>query len=306
VSQGLLILLSKIAFLIAIIGVGALLKHFGLKYISRTISILVLYILVPLLHLKIFATLEISHQLAYVVLIILFYNIFSLIFLSFLLRREINKPVKYSTILAATFQNCGFLPLPLCMIVCNDVTIVIVYVFLQIILLYPLAVLMASTNQSLGGKLKQAFIKILLTPVITFSIVGLLLNFTGATYLIPDLILKIFGILGQIGIYMSLLVVGLEIPSWKLMGGVNRQESLILVWRLGVSPILHLIPSYLLMINPIWFKQMIIESIMPPATMSVVLARIYGFSTEIISKTILISLVVSLSAIFLMMFTAVL
>ena len=73
-----------------------------------------------------------------------------------------------------------------------------------------------------------------------------------------------------------------------------------------MSPILQLVPAYFLVSNPIWFKQIIIESIMPPATMSVVLARIYEFSTEIISKTILISLVISLSAVFLMMLTAVL
>ena len=144
-----LILLSKIAFLGAVIGVGVLLKYFGLRCTSKVISVLVLYVLIPLLHLKIFATLEMSHQLTYIVLIILFYNFFSLIFLGFLLKGKADKRVKCSVILASTFQNCGFLPLPLCMIICGDVTVVAVYVFLQIMLLYPSALLIASNRQSL-------------------------------------------------------------------------------------------------------------------------------------------------------------
>jgi predicted permease len=87
---------------------------------------------------------------------------------------------------------------------------------------------------------------------------------------------------------LSFYIVGAGIASlWPARLGVA--ESLVLMWRHAVSPALHLLLSMLLGLSGWGFWSVMVEAVMPPATMNIVIAKYYRLDESLVASTIALS-----------------
>lgn len=193
---------------------------------------------------------------------------------------------------SAGMQNYGFIAIPLIMYLFpndNDT--------LAVLFTHNLGVEMALWTVGLmilSGNAKPTWRSFLKGPIIAV-ILGIFLLQTGVDHAVPDVIRRVFSMLGFCAVPICLLLVGTTFYDlarqvrldWKIsLGGV--------VVRLAIIPVIFLLVGKYLPISEELKRVLIVQASMPAAMLPILLSRHYGGRTEIAIQIVVATTVLSL------------
>jgi hypothetical protein len=187
--------------------------------------------------------------------------------------RKLKNPGAF--ILLNSFPNAGFLGLPLCAAVWGGVGLAYasVYTLFATLVHFTLGVF-ASLQTKLKG-ISQPLKATGKFPVVWIMLAILFILAAGIE--LPTPILGIFGLVGQLTLYLAIFYVGLCI---RITRRAPVYECLYVgLFRFFVSPILILIPLILFRIDG--WQILAFEAAMPPAVINTVIASYYRLGKEL-------------------------
>ena len=267
--------------LFGFIGLGVLSKILLDKYncfnkFIEYLSKVVYYILLSAVFLDTFASRGLELADANVAITTLIYVVISIAILVNL--RFLRDPISRRAVaITSTFQNSVFLGFPVLMIVYGDIGAAAMYGLMMFILQILISGLLAVAKQNL----LKAILKI---PVIYGFSIGVTMH-----YLFSDIYQWMAPILAPTHLMLSygaVYVLGATIPLSIKPIAIHKIEALIIgLWRFLISPIIHYILITILELPPLYEAQIMVLSIMPPAVMNTVIARIYNWKPEMVAST---------------------
>ncbi|KSW11830.1 hypothetical protein CF15_03245 [Pyrodictium occultum] len=213
------------------------------------------------------------------------------------LLRGLPSKVVGAAVLAAGFHNAGFLPIPLMLILYDDAGPAALYSTLVNIIAAVAVPLVAGAYSPVGeagstaGKLAASLARF---PPFYALVAGTLLYLLAGGH---PWLAEALGILGHVAAESTL-------SSFFLVGsvlayagiGFEKPVLAVLAWRLGVEPAIALAASTLLGLQGVWLAGALIEAFMPPATMNLVYAALYGLDETLVAKAIGLTLPFSIAA----------
>lgn len=152
----------------------------------------------------------------------------------------------------------------------------------------PYAMLIYSVGTYIAAgqpDLKQGLVVVLRTPLIYAVFVGLLLNLTGIV--LPDVLTSSLQFVGQAAMPLMLVVLGMNIGKIRL---AHLSTTLLAsVLRIGGGLAFGLLAVWLLDLKGIPRAVVILESAMPSAVWSALLATKYRNEEELVSSVVLVT-----------------
>jgi len=293
-------MIESVVKVFLLIGLGYFLVILGLREkIGSKISKVVFLLLFPLIIFNGLARSKLKAEHLNIVFVVVIYILLSLILISFIVKRlKLSREIEVSTIVSSVFLNSAFLPIPLAYSLYSNVLPVIVYTYALILIYYPTVDIMVSLKSSRSDKslITSSLRRISKNPLIYSGTLGVIFSIFNLHVCVPNGVWFILGQISVIGIYLSAVVVGLGLPIIKNINVFFRETVLLIsLWRHIASPIIHFSLASLLIADTMAFKQVMLESIMPPATANAVLAYVYGFDVETVSKAIVVSTMFSMA-----------
>ena len=287
-----------IAIMAVLICAGYALSLAGLRRIAGTfLSKAVFYGFLPIVMFHAFAGSKVSSDLLAVAAISATYAaLASAAAVAYSRARRLERRRAASLLLAAVFQNSAFLPFPLALALYGTLTVCAAYSLTIVTIHYITVGLLAAAYRGGGSFARRALAELARIPVIPAGILGLALSASGASTLIPGAIHEMLGVVSKVGVYLSAVAVGAGLPRPKEFrrGGLSLDEAYVVLGRHLASPAVHLSMALPLSLDDLAFKQVMLESVMPPATSNTVVAFVYGFDVDLVAKSTIISTVVGL------------
>jgi len=200
-------------------------------------------------------------------------------------RVELNAPTKGSLFICSTFNNALFVPLPLVLMFIGPlgVPFVVMFSLTQMILFVTLGSMMGATFS-----VKDAGWKKITKDAVTFPpfLAALLaIIFIGLNIGIPSDLATILSYNSPITTYLALVSVGIGVGVRFSLADVQTALNVIAIRQL-IVPLL-VIPIILLStLSPIPLQVLILESLMPPAILTVVYASGFDLDVEIASTIV--------------------
>ncbi|RUM46668.1 MAG: hypothetical protein DSY37_04780 [Hyperthermus sp.] len=183
--------------------------------------------------------------------------------------------------LASVVQNTIFLPLPLALIMGRSVEYVVAYSISYNIAVALLVPLVAGKCRAAG--FRASFLKYPPLYGLFAGVVTLLLPVHHQP---------------QFAVFVKRLAAEATLLSFYLVGAgiaffwpprLSRVGALVLFWRHVVSPLVHAVLAVVLGLSGWGLGVVLLESVMPPATMNIVFARYYRLEEGLIASTIALS-----------------
>ena len=281
----------------------------GLKgIIGPIMSKVVFYCFLPIIMFNAFAKAKLGYEFyAIVALVIIYIAVGLLVSLIYARFRKLDPPTTASVVISSVFQNTAFMPFPIALALYGNIIPCAVYSFTLTTIHYPTIGVLAAIVDRKGNVLYNAVKKLITMPVIPAGFIGIACNMIGATKYFPQNIMEVIGFISVFGVYLSAIVVGTGLPHPKdVSRKIEDYIFFILGWRHILSILIHIILASLLISRSIWFKQVMLEAIMPPATGNTVVAFVYGFNVEAVAKSTVLSTVISLVQVTLLLLLGVL
>ncbi len=289
-AMGILETISLLALLM-IMGYALRLIGYGEEF-KRILSFMLVYFMLPALMFYVFATRSIPSEGYAMALLPVAHVAVASVIVGFIAAKVLHLERKQlgSVILASSFPNSAFLPYPLMIALYGELLPAAVYVLVCISLhnIYAATIGGAMGSRRGGASVASVAKEVLTFPPLVASIAGLAAKILGITPFIPSLAMEALWIVGVVGSYLSLVLVGSSIPLPSDLY-LDKATDTIIAWRLLASPLLHVGLALYMGLKGIWLGAAIIEGVMPPATMNVAFAAIYGLDTECIAKAILVT-----------------
>ena len=207
-------------------------------------------------------------------------------------RREFAGSLIYSSAL----QNTGFLPIPLVTVLYGIPDPAAIYNAANIMVGSIAVPVVGNLLRREGGNvgLLSVLKGILKFPPAIALLISLILRALLGSTAPPTPLTVAKNFLGTI-ILSSFAIVGYSILGIGRKA-LSRPVLWVVAWRLLFSPLIHIALSAAVGLSGVWLATTLIESVMPPATMNLVFARIYGFRDDIIAVTIALITPLSLIA----------
>ncbi|MBN1176975.1 MAG: AEC family transporter [Dehalococcoidales bacterium] len=158
----------------------------------------------------------------------------------------------------------------------------------NVIMMYTLGIYIMA-----GKHWKENVREVLRQPVVYAAIIGLLLNFLNVR--VPDLVINSLDLLSLMAIPLVLIVLGYNLASVKIASFPTTLLSCFL--RMGVGLALGLAVVNVLDITGIFRSVVILDSAMPAAAASSILATKYHNEAEMVSSVVFFTTVISLVSI---------
>lgn len=263
------------------------------EWVEKTINVFVrlLYSLFfPIMFFNIFAERGLNLADASITILVLFYVALSLGILH-TITRGLEPRVRNAVITTCIFPNVVFLGFPVLMALYGDITYASLYSLVMLVL-----------NISVGGLLgvrRRGIIKAIIhLPILYGFIVGVIAHYTVEYMVIESMLAYTKGPVSIISTYGAAIVMGYSIPTTTM--AVRRQLGLIglqALYRFMVSPTLHILLSMLFILPLEACKQVLVESMMPPALTNTILARVHGWDHEYTAASTLTTTLTSLGII---------
>ncbi len=229
-----------------------------------------------------------------VIAITVFMHLFGALLLFLYLKTKRMKPENGGALLlCATFHNAVFLPLPLSQMFIGQsaVPLIAVHSLTQMILLTTLGALIGSYYNQESIDRKSVARKALLFPPLLATIVGFVLSVLGI--FVPSSLHMVISVNNTATTYLSLLAVGLALGKDFSMYHSSQALSVIAVRQIAIP---LLVWSILIFTNlaPLTKDVLFLESLMPPAVLTVVYASDFGLDLQVAATTVTIGTVVLL------------
>lgn len=269
--------------LILLILVGVTLKRVKLVCESTSLVKIINYVTMPTLILYSILTSNIRFREVLVILIVAFVHRLLMFSVSYTTFSRLGVREKWILTLLSTVQNAIYLPLPIAFILWGNrgAALVSIYAFSCILNTQTLGVFIASmaSESKNNMSVRDRIIRVLTFPPTTASLLGLML--IPLSLNVGGEIIETLKLIGETTIPLSFIVVGLEYEVRNLRKYL-KPLTLVALMRLVVSPLMALILLLALRIKltSILGKVVLLESIMPPAVYTIILAREFNASPE--------------------------
>ncbi len=208
----------------------------------------------------------------------------ALIFLR-LRKSEMKNQTKGSLYICSTFNNAIFVPLPLVLMFLGPAAVpfVILFSLTQMILYVTVGSVMgASFSEKDAGWKKKARDALLFPPFLAaiFAMV-----FLAAGIGLPGIISTVLSYNSPLTIYLALLSVGLGVGIRFSLADIRVALNVIATRQLFI-PLITLPILIVSGLSQIPFQVLLLESLMPPAILTVVYASRFGLDVETASTTV--------------------
>ncbi len=207
-----------------------------------------------------------------------------------------EREVAGSLIYSSALLNAGFLPIPLVTMLYGDPSPAAIYNAAYNIVASITVPVVGTLLKAEGGKPKivEVLKGVITFPPATALITALTLKAFLGSYEVPAVLISVKDVLGIV-VLSSFAIVGYNVFGiGKAM--LKRLLLWVFAWRLLISPLIHALLSAIAGLSGVWLATALIESLMPPATMNLVYAEVYGFRVDIIAVSIAIITPISLAA----------
>lgn len=198
-------------------------------------------------------------------------------------------------LLATLFVNAGNYGLPVTLFAFGEAGLAIatVYFATSSMIQSSLGVYLAARGNANAWQAAQATLRV---PLVYAALLGLLLNTTNTA--LPPSLAKSVSLLGRAAIPVMLMVLGVQLAN--LLAGrtqhvkaVVRPLAVTTAIRLLIGPTLGLAVAVLLGLQGLSRNVVIVESAMPTAVMTIILATEYRAEPEFVTTAVFTSTVVS-------------
>ncbi len=271
-------------------------KKFKLIIVRKLIKFFLIYIGLPCLVLSSISDYKIV-DFGLISLIILFSFILN-ITVSKLGNNILNLKNRGSFILLNSFSNAGFLGLPICWILFEDVGLFYgsLYVLVGTLLHYTLGIFVSIHSES--KKVKNSIKKVLRFPIVwILGVVFLLVIFEVN---IPILVISFFDFIGKVTLGVAIFYIGSNLVKPKNISSFFNECLYVAIFRFLVSPLLILIP--LLFFGVEDYLILVLEAMMPPAIGSTIIAGYYGLNEKLCANITTVLTIVFLFIFFILFF----
>ncbi len=190
-----------------------------------------------------------------------------------------------SAVLASALGNTAFLPIPLMVFVLGDASPAGIYSSIQSLVAAIAVPLTAGYILRSSGDCVSVIISMLrFPPAIALITSAIMRAVWGPMPWLPDVLAHLTNANSYL-MLLSMAVVGAsfhEISSLR----PSRTALAIMVFRATYFPSVHAVALATLPLSGVWFWGLVIESITPPATMSIIYSWHYGFRTDDVAVAI--------------------
>jgi hypothetical protein len=266
------------------------------KEINKKITLLLLYLLIPLLIINTLLTFntELLNELGSIVILTVLVHVIGLLII-FLRFRMLDLPqkTKGALLLCTTFNNALFLPIPLILMFIGEEGIPVVALFsiVQMVLSVTIGVAIGFYYGDSYTDWKSSVRKALLFPPFIAALFGVLFLMVGFTF--PPEISTTISYIGTVTTYLALLVVGLSIgtaPSYIQ----NLRPVEVILTRQFIVPIIIFIILIFSGLSSVTRNVLFIEALMPSAVIMVVYATDFGLDSESAATVVTLGTVILL------------
>jgi predicted permease len=267
------------------------------RRVSNIIAKLLLYLFIPAIIIYKVASTQLGIIVQYAVLVtaVFWLTLGSAAILVPRILREYSEKTIGAAILAAGIHNSGFLPIPLMLMLYGDAGPAALYSTIASIHTSIIVPIIVGLYRAKKRNEEGSVARIVLRSIIAYPpFIALLTGLASREFMTtcPDRVVSTLPSLYAISAEATLISFYLVGAALRQSGlGLDKPVLLITLWRLIVEPIITLI--VILSVNPaigeLWIRGLIIESFMPPATMNIVVAVIYGLDYKVVAKSIGIS-----------------
>ncbi len=197
--------------------------------------------------------------------------------------------LRKGVVITSVFQNNVFLGFPVLMLLYNNIDAAATYSLVVFIIHIAAAGLLAASRENIASSIARI-------PIIYGFAAGTAIHYTaGDAY---TAIAPYMAITHPMLSYGALFILGYTLPLTLSHVRAHMDATLITAaWRFVASPIIHYVLLALLEMPPLYKKEIMILSIMPPAVMNTVIARIYGWEPEYVASSTLLLTIASLAII---------
>lgn len=199
--------------------------------------------------------------------------------------------------LSASYANCGYMGLPLCILALGNKAVAAPLIGTLVVVcgLFSISVAFIEGKSHSEKKWYEILFTILKAlgknPLIISPILGLIWSFTGLGLYQP--IRQVFLFLGASASPCALIAMGLFLAQKS--NGKSSGLSLLVITKLILQPILTwLIARYVLDLSPYWIKASVLISALPTGTGPFMMAQYYEADGRVISQVVLITTIASI------------
>jgi predicted permease len=198
---------------------------------------------------------------------------------------EVNDQTKGSLFICSTFNNALFVPLPLVLMFLGPtgVPFVIMFSLTQMILFVTLGSAMGATFGGKDAGWEKVARNAVIFPPFLAAVIALIL--LGLNLGIPTDLATILSYNSPLTTYLALVSVGIGVGVRFSLADLRTALNVIVVRQL-IIPLLILPIILLSTLSQISVQVLIIESLMPPAILTVVYASGFDLDVEIASTTV--------------------
>ena len=186
-----------------------------------------------------------------------------------------------------TFQNSGYLPLPLvaALLPRTQADIMFIYIFL-FLLGFNMTIFSFGTYLLDPSPNRRFDARKMFNPPVLATLTALLVAFAGAGRFMPEVLMRPGELLGRCAIPLSILVVGGNLALMKVEKGAFRPIAYALLIKLLFLPLLFLCAIVVLRPPPMMAFLLILQAAMPSAVLLSVVCRSQECGDKLVSPAI--------------------
>jgi predicted permease len=252
------------------------------EMLNRYLNILLINLLVPLLviYSLLTATQETLSEIPIIILLAVLVHLTAPVLMYLRLRMGVyDSPTKGVFYICVTFNNALFIPLPIAVMFLGSdaISIVVLFSLTQMLLLVTLGSVMGATFSENDASWVEVLQKALRFPPFIAAVVAILLF--SLSFHIPDIISAPLSYAGSLTTYLALISVGLSLGMRFTLVDVKSALNVIVI-RQMVVPLLILPLIMVSGLSLLPARVVFLESLMPPAVLTVVYATSFGLDAE--------------------------
>lgn len=196
--------------------------------------------------------------------------------------------------LNASYANCGFMGIPLCLLVLGPASLPAstLAILLTACLLFLFTVVLIEAEQRRGARpLATVGLSLARNPLLLAPVLGLAVAAAGLP--LPAAADRFLALLGGAASPVALVAIGLFLGQERALGSIRTVAFLVALKLFGQPAATAILAYTVFDMPPLWAKVAILSAALPVGTGPFTLAKLYGLDARVTSGAILVSHVVS-------------
>ena len=258
----------------------------------RSVSTTSLYLMLPALIFRTFYKTEISRDYLYTLAYAIFLSYAIILLMKVLAKiKRYDESVTSGLILSTAFMNNGNLGVPLILFAFGEKAF---NYAVPIMVFHTLVMCTIGVYYAAKGKtdIKGSLLAVFKMPILYALIAALVLQYWGLA--VPKNIYNVVDMLANASIVVIMLVLGMQLAEIKIKNPQWGKIVLATVMRLLVSPLIAVLFTLLVPVEPLLGKVMIVEAAMPSAAITTMYALQFNSQPELVTSINLVSTLASM------------